>query len=61
MKIIYKDKWGFWIFSRYSYVLEDEEESLTEIVVDKNTWYKFNVGDYYDPHYKNFFKYDSKN
>lgn len=61
MRIIHKSNWGFWISSRYSFILEDEEESLTEIVVNKKTFNKFNVGDYYDPHYGQFFKYDSRN
>lgn len=59
MKIIHKDKWGFWIFTRYSFILEDENEGLTEIVVDKKKWQRFCVGDYYDAHYGQFFKYDN--
>jgi hypothetical protein len=61
MKIINKSNWGFWIFSRYSFILENDEEGLTEIVVNKKTFDKFNVGDYYDSHYGQFFKYDSRN
>jgi hypothetical protein len=56
MKIIHKDYWGFWIFKRYSFILENEEESLTEIVVKKEVWEKWNVGDLYDPHYETFYK-----
>ncbi len=61
MKIIYKDKWGFWFLARYTFILEDEEESLTELVVSKEQWLKFNVGDFYDTHYKQLFKYDCLN
>lgn len=61
MKIIHKDKWGFWIFTRYSFILEDENESITEIVVDKNKWQKYNIGDYMDSHYKQFYKNDKQN
>ena len=57
MRIIKKDCWGFWIFKRYSFILENEEEGLNEIVVSKNVWEKWNVGDYCDPHYKQFFRY----
>jgi hypothetical protein len=48
MKIVYKDKWGFWFFVRYNFILEDEDESLTELTVPKDVWLKFNVGDCYD-------------
>lgn len=58
MKIIHKDKWGFWFFKRYTFILEDEEESLTEIVVKRDVWLRFDVGDYYDAHYHQFYKYD---
>ena len=47
MKIYHKDIWGFWFFKRYSLYVEDESESLTEILTDKNTWIKYNVGDIY--------------
>jgi hypothetical protein len=46
MKIIHKDKWGFWIFTRYSFIVEDENDSITEIVVDKSRWEKYTIGDY---------------
>jgi hypothetical protein len=46
-KIIHKDKCGFWIFVRYSMIVEDENEGLTEVVVDKNTYMKYNIGDIY--------------
>jgi len=45
MRIIHKDCWGIWIFKRYTFILENEEESLTEIVVSKDVWEKYNVGD----------------
>jgi hypothetical protein len=57
MKIIKKDYWGVWIFKRYSFILEDCEESLTELVVSKNTWNKWNVGDFFDKHYQQFYRY----
>ena len=48
-KIIHKDVCGFWIFkNRYSMIVEDEHEGLTEIVVDKKTFDKYNVGDKYE-------------
>ncbi len=61
MKIIHKDKWGFWFFKRYTFIVEDEDESLTELNVSKDKWMRFKVGDFYDPHYKQFFKYDCLN
>lgn len=48
MKIYHKDVWGFWIFARYSFFLEDESEGLVEVTVDKNTWVRYNVGDIYE-------------
>lgn len=59
MKIIHKDKWGFWFFVRYSFYIEDDNEGITEIYVDKKTWQKFNVGDYFDTHYHQFYKYNN--
>jgi len=50
MKIYHKDSWGFWIFTRHSLYVQDEEESLTELIVDKSTWSAYNVGDYYTKH-----------
>jgi len=48
-KIIHKDTCGFWIFkNRYSMIVEDENEGLTEIVVDKETFNKYNIGDTYE-------------
>lgn len=47
-KVIYKETWGFWIFKRYSMIIEDENESLTEIIVDKATFKKYNIGDEYE-------------
>jgi hypothetical protein len=49
MKIYHKDVWGFWFLKRYSLYVEDEEQSLTEIPVDKDTWSMYNVGDIYVP------------
>lgn len=57
MKIIKKDYWGVWIFKRYSFILEDHEESLTEMVVSKKTWNRWKVGDYFDKHYQQFYRY----
>jgi hypothetical protein len=48
MKIYHKDVWGFWFFKRYSFYVEDESEGLIEILVDKNTWLRYNVGDFYE-------------
>jgi hypothetical protein len=48
MKIYHKDKWNFLFFNRYSFYIEDESEGLVEIIVDKKTWEKYNVGDYYE-------------
>jgi hypothetical protein len=48
MKIYHKDKWGFWFFKRYSFYVEDGSEGLTEILVDKNTWERYNIGDFYE-------------
>lgn len=56
MKIIKKDCWGFWFFKRYSFYLEDEEESITELIVSKEEWDGFDVDDYFDPQYKKLFK-----
>lgn len=47
-KIIHKDVWGFWIFKRYSVIVEDENEGLTELPVDKKTFDKYNIGDQYE-------------
>jgi hypothetical protein len=47
MKIIHKDSWGFWFFKRYSLIVEDENESLTEVIVSKTVWEKFKIGDFY--------------
>jgi hypothetical protein len=49
VKIYHKDKWNFLFFKRYSLYVEDESEGLTEIVVTKEIWEKYNVGDYYEP------------
>jgi hypothetical protein len=48
MKIYHKDVWRFLFFKRYSFYVEDENQSLTEIEVDKNTWDLYNVGDVYE-------------
>ena len=48
MKIYHKDAWGFWIFKRYSLFLEDENEGLTEITVDRKTWEYCKIGDFYE-------------
>lgn len=55
MKIIYKDKWNFWPFRKYYFYLETEEEGLVEMSVDKKTWEKYNVGDFCDSHYLQFY------
>ena len=47
-KVIHKDKCGFWILVRYSMIVEDEHESLTEVIVNKETFDKYNVGDIYE-------------
>jgi len=47
-KIIHKDKCGFWIFVRYSMIVEDDDEGLTEVVVDKYTYMNYNIGDTYE-------------
>ena len=46
-KIILKDKWGFWFFKRHSFIIEDIDQSLTELHVNEETWNKYNVGDQY--------------
>lgn len=56
MKIIHKDKWGFFILTWYTYIVEGENGELKEVNVNKHIWNKFNVGDYYDPHYNKFYK-----
>lgn len=61
MRIIHKDKWGFWFFIRYSFYMEDENEGITEYLVDRDIWNRFDVGDYFDTHYHQFYKYDSRN
>ena len=48
MKIYYKESWGFWIFKYYSFYVEDSNEGLTEILIDKNTWNRYNIGDTYE-------------
>ena len=48
MKIYFKESWGFWIFKYYSFYVEDSNEGLTEILIDKNTWNRYNIGDYYE-------------
>jgi hypothetical protein len=47
-KVVYKEAWGFWIFKRYLMIVEDENESLTEIPVDKETFNSYNIGDTYE-------------
>ena len=47
-KIYYKEYWGFWIFKGYSFYVQDEQESLTEIIVDKSTWESYDIGDTYE-------------
>jgi hypothetical protein len=46
-RIFYKESWGFWIFKRYSFYIQDKDESITEVHVDKSTWGAYNIGDYY--------------
>jgi hypothetical protein len=48
MIIYYKDVWGFWFLKRYSFYVEDESGGLTEILVDRNTWVRYNIGDFYE-------------
>ncbi len=48
LKIILKDKWGFWFFKRYSVVVEDEYGSLTELHIKQTEWTKCKEGDYYE-------------
>jgi hypothetical protein len=48
MRIYHKDSWGFWVFKRFSFFIEDEDGGLTEITVDKNTWVRYAVGDIYE-------------
>ena len=48
MKIYYKESWGFWIFKRYSFYVEDELEGLTEVLVSKDEWLKYKIGDTYE-------------
>lgn len=52
MKIVLKDKWGFWFFKRYSFILESEDQSLTELHVSEKVWNSYNIGDqyYYNQH-----------
>ena len=50
MKIYHKDAWGFWIFKRYSLYVEDELEGLTEVLVTKDDWLKYKIGDLYEIH-----------
>ena len=47
MKIYHKYVFGFWFFKRYSLYIEDEDEGLQEIIVDKYTWDQYEVGDFY--------------
>ena len=47
-KIIHKDVCGFWIFKRYSMIVEDKNEGLTEVIVDKATYERYNIGDKYE-------------
>ena len=48
-KIIEKSFCGFWIFkNRHSMIVEDENEGLTEVVVDKLTFERYNIGDKYE-------------
>jgi hypothetical protein len=60
-RIVHKDKRGFWIFTKYYFYIEDKDEGLTEVFVDKQTWEEFDVGDYQDPVYKWFYSYRNKN
>jgi len=48
MKIYHKDILGFWFFKRYSFYVKDESEGLIEVLVDKNTWLRYNIGDIYE-------------
>ena len=48
-KIIEKSFCGFWIFeNRYSMIVEDENEGLTDVIVDKSTFERYNIGDKYE-------------
>ncbi len=57
MRIVFKVKRGFWVFSVfYFYLFGDEDPKGTLIKeVDKKTWNKFNIGDYFDTHYHQFY------
>lgn len=58
MRIVLKIKRGFWVFSRYIFYLFDSEDlskGMPIIEVDQKTWKKFNVGDYFDDHYHQFY------
>jgi len=50
MKIYHKNVWGFWFFKRCSFYVEDESEGLVEVLVDKQTWLAYNIGDFYEIH-----------
>lgn len=57
MKIIGKFKRGFWFLTKYYFYLEDDAEFfLVEAQVDRKTWEDFEIGDYMDSHYFQFFK-----
>lgn len=61
MQIVHKHKWGFWIFKRYAFIMKKTDETLVELFVPQSIWLRFDVGDYYDIHYHQFYKYDQKN
>jgi hypothetical protein len=59
MKIIHKDKWGFWPLQWYTFIVEDNDGGLTELDIEKDIWVQYNVGDYFDnQHYNQFYKHD---
>ena len=47
MRIINKEYYGL-IFKRYFFHLEDHDDSLTEISVERNIWDDYEIGDSYD-------------
>jgi len=56
MRIVFKTKTGFWFFSKFYFYLFDDDQCTTSIMnVDKKTWKKFNIGDYCDSHYHQFY------
>jgi hypothetical protein len=58
MRIVLKIKRGFWGFKRYIFYLFDGSDLSKDMLikeVDRKTWKKFDVGDYFDTHYHQFY------